>query len=736
VLEASRDIFGQARSRNTGQCGVRERSDLDLFVLSGIRIKPSYRSGGSHYLVGDFYEPCLVETILYRRAVGYFTSYGLALAARGVASLVHRGGKMRLVASPALEEGDLAALELATNSPQDVLRQVAMRGLDRIADYLATERLNALAWLAASGALEVKLAVRRSASGDYTRGIYHEKIGIFSDAEDNHVAFTGSSNETAGGLVDNFESVEVFWSWDDPHGRVQDKIDHFESLWSNAVSGLEVLDFTDVSSDLLRKYKLPTPPKAEEEASAYIAEPQVRKGFNLPAAFTPREYQKEAIRAWFTNQGRGILAMATGTGKTLTALTLSQLVYRNNKPLVIVVVCPYLNLCEQWMREVESFGVRALGCFGNSTDWTGRLQDAYQALQAGVRDLQVLVTTNATFSGAAFRNSLHPELCHHLLIADEMHNLGAGHIREALPGGVKMRLGLSATPERHHDFEGSQALSDYFSEIVYEFPLKRAIEEGFLVPYYYHPVLVKLTEEEAERYITLTRQISWAMRGSDDDEPPNQELMALLMRRSRLLGSAANKLPVLIDVLKNLKSPVRQAIFYCGDGSVECEISGELTRQIKALTNLLHSEVGLRTRQFTYEESPAEREDILGRLRTGNLDGIVAIRCLDEGIDLPDVRMGFLMASSTNPRQFIQRRGRLLRKAPGKHHATIYDFIVEPAGLDSDHDTEVFNVERRLFRRELARIVEFCETAINGPTALGVVRDLRVRFNLLGGSLE
>jgi superfamily II DNA or RNA helicase len=361
------------------------------------------------------------------------------------------------------------------------------------------------------------------------------------------------------------------------------------------------------------------------------------------------------------------------------------------------------------------------------------LQDAYQALRAGVRDLQVLVTTNATFGGEPFRRGLHPELCHHLLVADEMHNLGAGEAREALPEGVRMRLGLSATPERHHDFEGSQALRDYFGEIVYEFPLKRAIEEGHLVPYYYHPVLVKFTEEEAERYLTLTRQISWAMRGGDDDTPPSQELMALLIRRSRLIGSAANKLPALIDVLKKLESPARQAIFYCGDGSTECEVSGELTRQIKAVTNLLHAEAGLRTRQFTYEESSAEREDILKRLRSGNLDGIVAIRCLDEGIDLPDVRMGFLMASSTNPRQFIQRRGRLLRKADGKHHATIYDFIVEPAGLDSEHDADVFNVERRLFRRELARIVEFCETAINGPAALGVMRDLRTRFNLLGG---
>jgi DNA phosphorothioation system restriction enzyme len=701
--------------------------------LSTLKVKSTYRSSDSS-LADDFYEPCLFRTSFYCRAVGYFTSSGLALAARGVASLVERGGRMRLVASPALEEGDLDALERAASNPEEVLREVAIRGLAPMADYFASERLNALAWLAASGALEVKLALRLTPNGKYARGIYHEKIGIFSDEEGNHVAFTGSSNETSGGLVDNFESIEVFWSWDDPHGRVQDKIDHFEGLWANAVSGLQVLDFTNVSAEILRKYKLPTPPQLGEDNPVYNAIPRTPGGFSLPQKFEPREYQKEAIRAWLANNGRGIFAMATGTGKTLTALTLAQLVYQNNKPLVVVIICPFLNLCQQWMREVERFGVRALGCFGNSSNWTGRLQDAYQRLRSEVSDLQIVVTTNTTFSGSVFQQRLQPEACQHLLIADEMHNLGSEQAREALPEGIRMRLGLSATPERHHDFEGSKTLFDYFGgEPVYSFPLKRAIEEKFLVPYYYYPILVQFTDEETDRYLQITRQISMVMQWNKEGSPPSQELMALLIRRSRLIGAAANKVPALVEILTGLDTPARQAIFYCGDGSMEDEMSGELVRQIHAVTNALHAEASLRTRRFTYEESPEEREEILRKLTIGDLHGIVAIRCLDEGIDLPDVRMGFLLASTTNPRQFVQRRGRLLRRADGKSHATIYDFIVEPTGLDSEYEADVFNVERRLFKRELERIVEFCENALNGPTALGVLRDLRIRFNLLGG---
>ncbi len=697
--------------------------------LCDIRVSASYRSGSSS-LVADFYEPCLHHTVLYRRAVGYFTSHGLALAARGVASLVERGGKMRLVASPALEEGDLEALERASSDREEILRNAATRGLNQIADYLSGERLNALAWLAASGSLEVKLALRLTPTGRFARGIYHEKIGIFSDTEGNHVAFTGSSNETTGGLVDNFESIEVFWSWDDSHGRVEDKICHFEALWSNSVPGLEVLDFTAVSSELLKKYRLPDSPRSHEDPAEWD-QPATGRGFSLPEKFQPRDYQKEAMREWLANGGHGILAMATGTGKTLTALALAHAVYQRNNPIVLLIVCPFLNLCEQWIREVAAFGVKAIPCFGSSAVWTGRLQDAYQRLRSGSSDVMIVVTSNATFCGATFQTALRLDAGHHMLIADEMHNLGAEEAKNALPEGIKLRLGLSATPERHHDQVGSRALRDYFGKVVFEFPLKQAIDEGILVPYYYHPVLVDFTEDEASRYITLTQQISWAMRGQDESDEPSQDLMALLIKRSRLIGSAANKLPALAAILENLDPPARQAIFYCGDGRVESSASGEEIRQIEAVTNLLYEEAGLRTRRFTYEESAEEREEILRALKSGSLHGIVAIRCLDEGIDLPDVRMGFLLASTTNPRQFIQRRGRLLRKAPGKHHATIYDFIVRPAGLDGDHEADVFNAERRLFRRELERIVEFCKTAINGPSALGSLQDLRMKFNLL-----
>ena len=150
------------------------------------------------------------------------------------------------------------------------------------------------------------------------------------------------------------------------------------------------------------------------------------------------------------------------------------------------------------------------------------------------------------------------------------------------------------------------------------------------------------------------------------------------------------------------------------------------------MTRLLGEEHGFRVRKFTCDEGVEDRESILTALRDGSLDAVVAIRCLDEGIDLPDVRMGFLLASSTNPRQFIQRRGRLLRRAAGKTRAIIYDFIVQPPDFGGEANDKSFNLERKLFRRELERVLEFCASAENGPVSLNKLNDLRLRYNLLG----
>lgn len=309
-------------------------------VLAARSFQLSYCTGQDD-LVWDFFVPAIERAELYRRAAGYFTSAGLALAARGVASLASRDGEMRLIVSPHLEPEDLETLQGALERPEEALRSITARSLDEIEDAILADRLNALAWLAASGRLKLMLALRVNAEGRIGRGLYHEKIGIFSDSSGGHVAFTGSSNETAEGLIENFESIDVFTSWDDSQGRVQAKIAHFEALWADRSPGVRVIEFSDVSRDLLDRFRDPNgiPPGM----GIKVKLPGSEREFAIPAWLDLRDYQKEAIRAWSQKGGKGILAMATGSGKTLTALSLAAKVAERNTPLVLIVVCPFLN---------------------------------------------------------------------------------------------------------------------------------------------------------------------------------------------------------------------------------------------------------------------------------------------------------------------------------------------------------------------------------------------------------
>jgi superfamily II DNA or RNA helicase len=691
--------------------------------LASLPLKLSYRSSRDD-LVEDFFVPCLQEAVLYRRAVGYFTSSGLALASRGVANLAARGGRMRLVASPHLQADDVAALNEAASKRDEILRLIADRNLSTIEDVLVKHRLAALSWLAATGLLELRLAYRVDEHGRIAGGLFHEKIGIFTDADGNHVSFSGSANETAGGLVENFESVKVFRSWKDPENRVKEDIEDFESLWSDTTDGLRVIDFTSVGTQLLQRYQDPSwkPPASRSKAK-------------LPHDIELRPYQDQAIRAWVNANGRGIFAMATGSGKTITALSLSYRFALRNRPLMIIVVCPFLNLCEQWIGEMAHFGLKPLACYGGRLQWETQLEIAYQRLLTGLSACESLVVSNATYVTEGFQARLKARVgsgaIHHLLVADEVHNLGAIGGQSALVEGISYRVGLSATPERYLDPEGTEKVLSYFGGVVFEYTLADAIREGRLAKYKYFPIAVPFDDDEAEEYAKLSKQIARVFRVGDDDKDISANAMHLLIRRARLIAGARGKTKALRNVLAASSSLPKAAIFYCGDGSTSEKIGEEEVRQINAVATLVTEEFGLKVRRFTYRESPAEREEILDGLRTGTLDGVVAVRCLDEGIDLPDLRYGFFLASSTNPRQFVQRRGRLLRKSPGKHAAILYDFFMQPPELGGDMDEEAFNLERRFFARELRRIDEFCSTAENGHQSKASLLELRRRYNLL-----
>jgi DNA phosphorothioation system restriction enzyme len=692
-------------------------------------LRVAYRTGESD-LARDFYTPCLTQAVQYSRAVGYFSSFGLAHIAKGVAALVRNGGKMRLIASPVLDSADIDAIRKGIETPLTVLQRVAATSLGDVESLLARDRLNALAWLIADGRLSVRVALRKDSSGNYVSGLYHEKIGIFTDSQGNDVGFSGSSNETLGGMQNNFESIQVFWSWDDPHGRIADQKAHFERLWTNSSTGVEVSDITPAVALILEKFKRSVPPMPELSDEELPPTVSSSRKFSRPGWLDLRDYQKQAIREWLDREGRGIWEMATGAGKTYTALSAAAALYghlqEKKQALVTVIICPYLNLARQWVRDLRAFGANPIECFEGKSRWLEALQDGYAALATNIDDNLVIVVSNKTFLTAAFQGQLQPGRFHHLIVADEVHNLGAENLQSKLDDRFKFRLGLSATPERHGDEAGTAVIKAYFGDVIYRFSLKDALARGILCPYQYFPIPVELTDDEAQEYQELSKEIGRLM--SFNGESPS--LRFLLLKRARLLASAANKMDALKDVLASLSEPVKKAIFYCGDGRVESDAAEDgVERQIAAVTRLVGDNFRLHVRKFTCEESGEDREAILRALRADDLDAVVAIRCLDEGIDVPDIRMAFILASSTNPRQFIQRRGRVLRRAAGKDRALIWDFVVIPP--DWGDQQGAFNLERKLFARELERIVEFCECAENGAQALASLRDLRLRYNLL-----
>ena len=684
-------------------------------------ISPFYRTG-THDLVKDFYRPCLEASVHYDRAVGYFSSTSLAAASAGLKPFISRpDARMRLIASPALSDEDIEAIEAGLDL-RDVVRAAVDRQIAKDVPSGAAQRLQLLTWLIANDRLDLRLAVVHN---DQRYGIYHEKLGIFSDGYD-HVVYTGSANETKSGLLANFESVEVFRSWDAGETeRVQRRRDDFENLWQDRTVGLRVLTFPEASQrELLERYE----PSLAGDDTEWHDPGSTNTAPTIPTHVELRGYQKEAIRSWWDNNGHGIWEMATGTGKTFTALAaLTKLweVTKGERSLAVVVTVPFQHLADQWFTEAKTFGFSPILAYESKARWSEQLDAEFATLNSRTDQLVFVIAVNATFASRSFQDRLAPLRCAVAIVADEAHTAGAEKMLNALPEHAQYRLGLSATPDRHMDDDGTARLRGYFGSTVYQLGLKAAIELGALVPYRYYPVVVELTDDELDEYVELSRKIVSVLVHNSDPDPDTSSdaLKMLLFKRARLIGSAANKVPALRTVLEpHRRDPY--TLVYCSDRDHSAD-----SPQLEQVIQLMGHELGMHANTFTSEEDRSTRKELLQRFASADLQALVAIRCLDEGVDVPATRRAFILASSQNPRQFVQRRGRVLRRAEGKDHAEIYDFLVSPPDLSDDRS--IFDMERRLVGRELMRAMELCGASLNPAESLEALRPLRQRYDLM-----
>lgn len=709
-------------------------------MLRDLTYKAVYRSEDDN-LLADFYLPALQTSVSYDRAVGYFSSAMLSYAAQGIAALIEKHGSMRLIVGGELtaEESDAILNGYDLRDIQQRVGREFTKTIEQVIEELSFARLQAMSWMIASGALSIKVALKR-------RGMYHEKIGIFRDANGDQVVFQGSANETVNALIPdfNFESINVFPMWHEeliPHGEPY--IKGFARLWDNQAKDTVVLEFPEAA-----KNKLLQIAKKISVAPSTIIELATWKSLNdgrLPVApeslprfpmvlngqkFEIKEHQRNALRSWLSQTFRGVLALATGAGKTITALYAATKVFENRNRLYLIIAVPYQDLADQWVDEAAVFNMHAIPCYDKLDNWIETLGQATHLFNIGSLAFVCVVVVNRTLISDEFQNLIRSvDGVHMMFVGDECHRHRSTRIIEILPSQAVYRLGLSATPERQ--FGGDDVDPDplfiYYGEVCATYTLRQALDDDILTPYDYHPVVVELNGTETDEYIELSTEISRrsAIASiSDDGSSDDSGLEMLLFKRSRIIGAAANKLPALQILLAGVE-PSPLTLFYCGDGTVESSEDGEIMRQIEA-TSMLLGNLGWKSSRFTSRENKRTRKDLLEDFKIGNIDALVAIKCLDEGINIPGCHTAYLLASSRSPRQFIQRRGRILRRAPGKEKAVIYDFIVTlPESISS------FDHERKLFGAELRRISEFAGLAKNYAEAYRKIEPLLKRFKLV-----
>ncbi|MDQ6883743.1 MAG: DEAD/DEAH box helicase family protein [Candidatus Dormibacteraeota bacterium] len=652
---------------------------VEVARLRDVPLRRRYSTGRAD-LMEEFFRPCLAAAGSYDRAVGFFSSTFYLLVGVTMAGFAHRAGKMRIVCCPRLSEVDIAAMREGYGS------RAAGSGLVReleecLEDPVGQAVGRLLATLIAYGTIDLRIAFRPGVVG-----IYHDKLGIFTDAHGDRVSFDGSANESwsAWSGAGNYEAFHAFSSWADPE-RVGEDVEYFESLWNGRESGLEVIPFPDVAQGRLQAMVDPEGIiHAEQRVRAAVEAQSQARSSGRPEL---RRHQRTVLEDWSKQSHRGIVEHATASGKTITALTAAGQALEAGIATLIVV--PTVTLVEQWLAE-------ARGYFGNTVQvmLAGSGHDEWRAganlrnfLEPGARRLVIVtIDTAATEDFTKRLGELHP-LC---LIVDEVHNAGSPQRRQLLElVDADWRLGLSATWQREGDPIGTAAILDYFEHVLEPvYGLQHALDDGYLCPYRYviHPL--SLTDHERDEWARQTVAIGRALGAARGEV--TESVLQQLIRRARIIKKASGKPQLAADVLRDSYREGDAWLVYCDD-----------TAQLRD-TRLAIEAAGLRTMEYHRQAAGAEEEALAEFERTGGI--MLAIKCLDEGVDIPRIDHALILASSTTRREFIQRRGRVLRRADRKYQAEIHDVLVDAEGFtDASSATFLLN--------EVARAREFASSA-------------------------
>lgn len=638
----------------------------------------------------EFYQPVLENAESFDRAAGFFSPELLLESLPSLRKFIKKNGQMRFIISPLLRNNDLIEIMAVLKDPEGSLLLFERQFSEAInKDELELRSAQLFVALQEKGFLEVLIALPR-----HEKGMFHQKISIYFDGEE-HIVSNGSNNETLAAYIHNIESFDVFRSWIEP-SRVNQHIQRFNQKWNGLDPNVKVLDFMKaMNSNILKR--LSTNQTVEEliDLTEQLRRLRIEKKPRLPLKFDPYNYQKSAAENWL-HKKQGILKFATGSGKTKTAIYSIRELYHQKSNLFVVIVVPDKTLSYQWAVEFQDIGVKAVVC-NSDNNWRTSVIENVNFYKQDINNLYAVIATTDTFFGDRFQSTI-KRLKDYVVIVDECHSITTEKYKNYMPK-VQYRLGLSATPESDYDELRTQATLNYFNGIIAEYTLADAINDKKLTPYNYYPIEVELNEEEIEEYSSFTRKISVLF---NKDKPTPEEIALrenLLFQRSRILYNAESKIDAVNHLINDIPDVLNHLIIYCGTSNLKDEVG--LT-QLQMVNQLL-SDLNIPHTQYTGTESTYERMIGIQEFRRGTYNSLTAIKCLDEGVDIPEIENAIILSSSQSVREFVQRRGRLLRLSPNKVIANIYDLII--VSEDERLETAVLS--------ELKRALEYASIATN-----------------------
>lgn len=722
-------------------------------MLTDANFALTYSSGLVHE-PKEFFTEALIESKNFDLGLGFFSSSGIRCLAYGFALFIANGGKMRVVINHILSQQDKDAIEKGIAGIVDKFEDSILHDVKRLCETLSQEDLqffNCFSYLISIKRIEFVATI--SSKG----GLGHDKFGIFKDEKGNRVAFAGSANFSQSAMEYNSESLLVFTSWDDERRVIElEKI--FSETWSGDSPHLTHIPLEKVTAYIKNRFtpvELPRLLEDEINIRSIYKEDSHHCAVKSPLSeriLTKIEYKEreprfpfpeqrniqiDAYNAWVNNNKQGIFAMATGSGKTVTALNCLLQEYHKSGIYKAIVVVPTKALALQWTKEVRRFNFQNVISTHTDKDWKHDLSRYTTQCYLNQNKNLVIVTTYATFIRKYIQDFVRRTkgIDGFIFIADEAHNLGSRGPLSNLPLNIPQRIGLSATPERVYDDVGSRKIYDFFNSLppkyTFRFTMKQAIGEQILCRYNYFPIFVSLTKDEMEQYSKITEQLRAFIDPITGKYVKDAEM--LLMKRKRIIHKAQNKKHKVAALLTELskKKKLNYTFVFVPEGyepdyaqrddySVvddDIHIIDEYASMFKELNYSFHKYI------TGIDDAPG----VLNSFANGDIQVLLSMKCLDEGVDIPRTENAIFISSTGNPRQFIQRRGRVLRKCDGKEMATIWDLIVTPPNVTGENS----RLESRLFQGEVKRILNFAALAENKIDILyGELHDICMSLNI------